>query len=187
MTQSEARGHYYQLHKLLVGDVAAAAISATFVTPAIVIIDRAVVEKVASHQPFLRTLWSHTKFAVTRPRRFVFSRPFGILWTLYASTFTAANTSETVVKYWKPAAAGAVTFVATVLVNTPLGIWKDLQFARIYGGSRANETLNSKVPVVQHSAKKAITSRVPVGGLSRAPVAVFLLRDSLTLYGAFGA
>ncbi|OTA95581.1 hypothetical protein M434DRAFT_69197 [Hypoxylon sp. CO27-5] len=171
MTESGAQGHYYQLQKLLIGDVGAAAISATFVTPAIVIIDRAVVEKVASHQPFLRTLWTHTKSAVTRPRCFVFSRPFGILWTLYAATFTAANTSETVVKDWKPAAVGAVTFVATVLVNVPLGIWKDLRFAQIYGGAGVNEP--------------PIAPAVPTAGIPRAPAAVFLLRDSLTLYGSF--
>ncbi|OTA61632.1 hypothetical protein K449DRAFT_434724 [Hypoxylon sp. EC38] len=185
MTQPGVPDHYYRLQKLLIGDVGAAAISATFVTPAIVIIDRAVVEKVASHQPFLRTLWAHTKSAVTRPGRFVFSRPFGILWTLYAATFTAANTSETVVKDWKPAAVGAVTFVATVLVNVPLGIWKDLRFAQIYGGAGVNEPPSLKSPVVHAPVSRAVAPAVPTAGLPRAPAAVFLLRDSLTLYGSF--
>ncbi|OTB00468.1 hypothetical protein M426DRAFT_15411 [Hypoxylon sp. CI-4A] len=186
MTQSRADGHDYRFPKQLAGDLVAAGISATLVTPATAIIDRAVVEKVASHEPFLRTLWTHTKSAVTRPGSFVFSRPFGILWTLYAATFSVANASETIVKDWRPAAVGTVTLVATVLVNVPLGIWKDLRFAKIYGGAEANKTPSLKsAAVAQPATAKVAAPPVPVSRLPKAPAAVFLLRDSLTLYGSF--
>ena len=152
----------------------------------IIIVRRAVVEKVASQQPFLHTLWAHTKSAVRRPGCFVFSRPFAILWNLYAATFIAANGVETLVSDWRPAAVSTATFLATVAVNVPLGISKDLRFAQIYGGAevaKSSPTSNIQVPAEGVGAK---IPQVRAGGTSRATAAVFLLRDSLTLFGSFG-
>ncbi|RYP88190.1 hypothetical protein DL769_000288 [Monosporascus sp. CRB-8-3] len=138
----------------------------------------------------MRTLWTHTKSAVTRPGRFVFARPFGIPWTLYAATFSAANGSDTIVREWRPAAAGTAAFLATVAVNVPLGIWKDLQFARIYGGgTETNKALPalSNLPHSVHAtpATKVPAARAHASRLPRAVAAVFLFRDSLTLFGSF--
>ena len=131
-------------------------------------------------------MWTHTKSAIRRPGRFVFSRPFAILWNLYAATFTAANGVDTLVSDWRPAAVSTATFLATVAVNVPLGISKDLRFARIYGGTEATKTASvSNIPV-QAEGVGAKIPQVRAGGTSRATAAVFLLRDSLTLFGSFG-
>lgn len=61
--------------------------------------------------------------------------------------------------------------VATLLVNVPLGIWKDVRFAQIFGGT----------------TRTGATSRSPLGA-ARTPsraMAAFLLRDSLTIFGGF--
>lgn len=136
------------------------------------------VEKIAHRQSFVRSLWAHAKFAVTQPRQFVFYRPFGIIWTLYAVTYTVASGSDTIARNWLHAGAGTITFLATTAVNVPLGVWKDVQFARIYGGpGKATD-----VPPHTKSGTQPVLSR---RGVPRAAAAVFLLRDSLTIFGSF--
>lgn len=65
---------------------------------------------------------------------------------------------------------GTITFVSTTVVNVPLGVWKDISFAQIYGAS-------SLSPEQQ---LKKLKSRVP-----RSATATFLFRDSLTIFGSF--
>ena len=137
----------------------------------------------------MRTLWTHTKTALRRPGAFVFSRPFAILWNLYAATFTAANTVDTLVSDWRPAAVSTATFLATVAVNVPLGIRKDLRFAECFGGPVTTKTVSaSAIPVQAVQATEAAVKAptVRAGVASRATAAVFLFRDSLTLFGSFG-
>ena len=134
----------------------------------------------------MRTLWTHTKTALKRPRSFVFSRPFAILWNLYAATFTAANTADTIVSDWRPSAASIATFLATVAVNVPLGISKDLRFAKCYGGPEATKTVSASAIPLKATEAAVKAPQVRAGVASRATAAVFLFRDSLTLFGSFG-
>ena len=93
---------------------------------------------------------------------------------------------DTLVSDWRPAAVSTATFLATVAVNVPLGISKDLRFARIYGGGETTKTASAANIPVQAAEAGVKTPQVRVGGQSRATAAVFLLRDSLTLFGSFG-
>lgn len=97
------------------------------------------------------------------------------MWALYAATYTAANTSETISHRLEYNAVEPVKLASTLLVNVPLGIWKDVQFAKFFG--KAPLPSNAKALPKAALASPAV---VPRGAL-----AAFLLRDSLTIFGGF--
>ncbi|RKK42628.1 hypothetical protein BFJ66_g10389 [Fusarium oxysporum f. sp. cepae] len=97
------------------------------------------------------------------------SRPFGIVWVLYAVTFGTANATETVASRLKSTTISSLSFIPISLVNVPLGIWKDLKLAQIYS---AQPTERAKV--------RQVVKRV-----SRASMTAFLIRDSATMFGSF--
>ncbi|KAB8271075.1 hypothetical protein BDV30DRAFT_250233 [Aspergillus minisclerotigenes] len=155
----------------LAGDLTAAAVSASLIAPTVTIIDRALVERAASDRPLLQSLRSHTVAALKRPGAFVFSRPFGLVWTLYGATYAVANGTETITKEICPARVDPITFATTFIVNVPLGVWKDIRFAQLFGTQ------------IQSSAKDAL--RVSSRIVSKAATATFLLRDGVTIFGSF--
>ncbi|CAN9128820.1 unnamed protein product [Alternaria alternata] len=120
------------LAAVLAGDVAAATISATVISPILTVIDRSVVENAApANQHLLSTLRTNILNSVRRPRLLFATKPFLYMWTLYAATYTTANTVESI---GTAITAGAdrilissITFISTCLVNVPLGVWKDLK------------------------------------------------------------
>lgn len=137
-------------------------------------ISRALVEKSSLNQSILRGLRNHTLAAVKNPARFVFQVPFGIIWALYAATYTVANGADTIGNELEAPAIGMITFMSTTLVNVPLGVWKDVRFAQIFGTSRTSDNVQA-----------ARTSLVSNRGFVRAATAIFLLRDSITIFGSF--
>ncbi|KAL4880773.1 hypothetical protein BJY04DRAFT_218931 [Aspergillus karnatakaensis] len=157
----------------LAGDITAATLSATLVSPIITIIDRSLVEKASYSKPILQSLRSHAHAAITHPRHFLFSRPHGHVFTLYAATYTVANTTETVTRQTHPSVSDAVTFIATFLVNVPLGVWKDIRFAQLFGTSSSTVNPASKtLPIPKKTGSKAATTTL-------------LVRDAITIYGSF--
>ncbi|KAE8308252.1 hypothetical protein BDV41DRAFT_568396 [Aspergillus transmontanensis] len=155
----------------LAGDLTAAAVSASLIAPTVTIIDRALVERAASDRPLLQSLRSHTVAALKRPGAFVFSRPLGLVWTLYGATYAVANGTETITKEICPARVDPITFATTFIVNVPLGVWKDIRFAQLFGTQ------------IQSSAKDGL--RVSSRIVSKAATATFLLRDGVTIFGSF--
>lgn len=155
--------------------------------------DRAVVEKTLYGDSVLRSLWVNTVHAASRPRSFLFGRPFAIIWTLYAATYTVASCSNTLTGKYYPAVVNAATFLATTAINVPLGIWKDIRFAQIFShhhtagaishdASRAPTTASSKL-----SLASSPISSVPTPSPRRMPrvvAGVFLARDAITLFGS---
>ncbi|KAI9933003.1 hypothetical protein MW887_009257 [Aspergillus wentii] len=154
----------------LAGDLAAAAVSATLVAPTVTLLDRSLTEKASSNKPLLRGLRAHAIAALRHPGRFVFSRPFGLVWTLYAATYAVANATDTVTRETHPSSSASITFISTFAVNVPLGVWKDISFAQLFG--------NSPDPI----AKTALRSTRAV---STAATATFLVRDAATIFGSF--
>lgn len=136
---------------------------------------RSVVERTVLKRSLLESLKSQAKLALLNPKRFVFCKPFGIVWALYAATYTAANASETITHRLECQAVEPVKLASTLLVNVPLGIWKDVQFGKIFGNKPAP-------PNVKGSPKAALGSSALV---SRGALAAFLLRDALTIFGGF--
>ncbi|KKY17633.1 hypothetical protein UCDDS831_g06341 [Diplodia seriata] len=174
----------------LFGDLFAAAVTATLVAPSVTLIDRqvdakpslvidlltsltrVVVEKASSNKPLLRGLRCHSLAALERPGKLFLARPFTSVWTLYAATYAVANSAETVTKDFGLAAAGTITFAATLAVNIPLGVKKDLRFAQCYGSA------------AELAAKQALKPR-PAASVPKAAAATFLVRDALTIFGSF--
>ncbi|CEJ59738.1 hypothetical protein PMG11_08350 [Penicillium brasilianum] len=162
------------LPRRLAGDVGAAAVSATLITPIITVIDRALVEKSSFNQPIIRGLRNHTLVALRNPARFVFQVPFGLIWTLYTATYAVANGTDTIGTELKAPATGMITFLSTTIVNVPLGVWKDIRFAKIFGTQKGPDSVETvRKSVVQNK------------GIARAATAMFLARDSITIFGSF--
>lgn len=191
MEYSEAQRHAHRSHVLwqkLGGDLTAATLSATLVSPTVTIIDRcvvsqlrwtllivdrALVEKASYHKPILYSLRSHAHAALKHPSRFIFSRPYGSVFTLYAATYSVANGTETITKETHLSMADAVTFLCTFLVNVPLGVLKDIRFAQLFGiSSHAAAPARKTLPVPRRTGSAAVT-------------ATLLLRDAITIFGSF--
>ncbi|CAM1509725.1 Fc.00g000600.m01.CDS01 [Cosmosporella sp. VM-42] len=176
-TQKTAPGHsstpsYNFLYGRLAGDLAAAAVSATLVAPTVAIMDRAIVERISFGQSLLYGLRMHTVSALRHPGKFLYSRPFGLVWTLYAGTYAVASCAESLATEFQAAATGTITFVSTMLVNVPLGVWKDLRFARYFGASNVPSVSQPTIPLLRPKVPKAATT-------------TFLLRDAVTIFGSF--
>ncbi|KAJ5389377.1 uncharacterized protein N7496_000445 [Penicillium cataractarum] len=126
-----------RLGELLVADTLVAAGSSALITPAVMIFDRLVVEKSFYNQPMFPAFRRHLWFSITQPATFLTSRPSLLVWSLYTATFATANISETLLSKVYPkidhAIAGMTTFAATFVVNSSVGIWKDVKFAQLFG------------------------------------------------------
>ncbi|TDZ27775.1 putative membrane protein [Colletotrichum spinosum] len=161
----------------LAGDVTAGAISAVLISPAVTILDRisqnrAVVERTSTGRPLIRGLRSQLSSALRRPRSFFLAKPLGIVWALYAGTYITANAATTLAeRYDGPTAVSTATFASTFLVNVPLGVWKDVRFAEIFGSGVSSETAPKTVSAPRR--------------LPRAATAAFLVRDAVTIFGSF--
>uniref|UniRef100_A0A8H7NC96 Mitochondrial carrier n=1 Tax=Bionectria ochroleuca TaxID=29856 RepID=A0A8H7NC96_BIOOC len=157
-----------RLFRALAGDAVAGFVSATLISPIVAIIDRSMVEKISINQPLLTGMRRNGIAALTHPARFLFGRPFGLVWALYAGTYVVANGTETLGDEFKMAAVGTVTFFTTMLVNVPLGVWKDVSYARLFAAVDPNKKITSIIP----KTPKSVT-------------ATFLFRDALTIFGSF--
>ncbi|KAI0438366.1 hypothetical protein F4803DRAFT_535162 [Xylaria telfairii] len=156
--------------------------------------DRAVVEKTLYRDSVLRSLWVNTIHAASRPKSFFLGRPFAIIWTLYAATYTVASCSNTLTGKYYPAVVNATTFLATTIINVPLGIWKDVRFAQIFSHHHAAGAISHEASRTSTAAGSKLslagspTSFVPTLSPRRMPRAVagvFLARDAITLFGSF--
>lgn len=148
-------------------DAASAATASTMVAPIITIIDQAIVRKAASSASISTSLLTSAKAAVIRPHSFVASRPFLLIFSLYYSTYFTANAIDTLTSTLEDHKASHVTagptkFAATSVVNMSLCVYKDSQFARMFGSSSAPA---SKIPKISY--------------------ALFACRDSLTIFASF--
>ncbi|KAF2685813.1 hypothetical protein K458DRAFT_477097 [Lentithecium fluviatile CBS 122367] len=143
------------LTKILVGDFAAAAFSATLISPVITVIDRAVVENVAYSN---RSLYSLLK-------TYILFESIGDAVTRGTNHFMV----------------NPITFLSTCIVNVPLGVWKDVRFVQAYGRSAMPAT-SVLAPATKRGNPGLSIQRPRV---SKAVGATFLLRDSTTIFGSF--
>ncbi|KAJ5580075.1 uncharacterized protein N7459_006060 [Penicillium hispanicum] len=184
-----------RLGELLAADTLVAAGSATLITPAVMIFDRLVVEKSFYNQPLLPAFRKHLWFSITQPATFLTSRPSLLVWSLYTATFATANMSETLLNKVYPAIdhaiAGMTTFASTFVVNSSVGIWKDVKFAQMFGHNRTAPPASSTPSTSSTAQPKSDTPPPKTArsiGRTRIPLATysaFLLRDGLTIFGSF--
>ncbi|KAJ5222616.1 uncharacterized protein N7469_008856 [Penicillium citrinum] len=181
-----------RLSELMVADTLVAAGSATLITPAVMIFDRLVVEKSFYNQPLFPAFRRHLWFSLTQPATFLTSRPSLLVWGLYTATFATANISETLFSTVYPkidhAIAGMTTFASTFVVNSSVGIWKDVKFAQLFGHPRPASSTppttqpqpDAKPPPPPKTVRSIGRTRIPLATYS-----AFLLRDGLTIFGSF--
>ncbi|KAJ6000204.1 hypothetical protein N7481_000613 [Penicillium waksmanii] len=162
-----------RLAELMVADTLVAAGSATLITPAVMIFDRLVVEKSFYNQPLFPAFRRHLWFSITQPATFLVSRPSLLVWGLYTATFATANMSETLLNKVYPkidhAIAGMTTFASTFVVNSSVGIWKDVKFAQLFGSPKPTKTPS---PTPQPDAKPPPPQKMPHTQLSFLPAMV---------------
>lgn len=100
-----------------------------------------------------------------RPHHFLLSRPFALIFALYTGTYLTANTLDTFKSTTSNRPASSTTsgpskFLATSTANLSLCLYKDSQFARLFG----------------------MTASRPVPGVS---YALFAARDCMTVFASF--
>ena len=123
-------------------------------------------EKAISQKPILGTIRAQLAEWIRHPQRLFVSRPVHIMCVLYAATFTVANTSDTILRSLGGSVpAEPLRVAATLLVNVPLGIWKDVRFTQMFGSGKA--------------------VNVPRPRPTAPAMAAFLMRDCMTIFGGF--
>ncbi|KAL8243649.1 hypothetical protein R6Q59_009907 [Mikania micrantha] len=162
-----ARWNTTNLGLRIAADGASAATASAMVAPIICVIDKAIVQKAATGAPITRSLHDTIKPALLRPYNFITSRPFLLIFSLYFSTYFTANSIDTATSTVSAKPSDSVTasgtkFVATSAVNMSMCVYKDSQFARMFGSSSS--------PAV----------RIP-----KLSYALFATRDCMTIFASF--
>ncbi|KAJ5062225.1 hypothetical protein J3E74DRAFT_268553 [Bipolaris maydis] len=182
-TQSITRGwRNSRLPSYLAGDVSAAFLSATLISPILTAIDRAVVENVSSTtRPLSTALKENLLCTIRYPKSFFAAKPFIYMWMLYAATYTTANSMNTLTSISMNKSpeflANSLIFIATCTVNVPLRVCKDICFVQTFGGRPPGpaNTPQTKPPLPPRSPTK----------FPKAVAATFLARDAITILGSF--
>lgn len=130
---------------------------------------RSVIETLSLNRPLRTSLKENIVCAAFHPRKFIAGRPFALVCGLYTATFGVANVVETLATEYNKTALGTLTFLSVLSVNVPLGIWKDLKFADMYGTRAAAATTPQQLQPQR----------------PRAAVAAFLFRDAATIFSSF--
>ena len=131
---------------------------------------RAIIENASGRLALRASILSSFGALLTRPHIFLTSRPFLLVHTLYFGTYAMANSIDTLSSTIKNKApntttAGPTKFLATTSVNMSLCLYKDSQFARMFG-PRLSSALSPRV-------------------IPKPSYALFALRDSLTIFASF--
>lgn len=145
----------------------------------------------STSSPLLRTLAKNLLCPLTHPRRFFATKPVFVVWTLYAATYLTANVTETVSeKYFaiEKALTGTIVSSVVFIVNTPLGVWKDVRFSQIFSSPQEPQAAKISRAAAQTGAgsHKAISPQPAVPRkMPTSATAAFLMRDVITVFGSF--
>ena len=127
-----------------------------------------IVNKAATGRSLLPCLAEAARPALTSPHTFVASKPFLLIFGLYFATYLTANTIDTATSTVRGQAAKTMTsntpkFLATSAVNMTFCVYKDSQFARMFGKP----------------------STGPAAAIPLLSYALFAARDSMTIFASF--
>ncbi|KAI1861302.1 uncharacterized protein JN550_010981 [Neoarthrinium moseri] len=168
------------LQRQLPADGAAAVVAAASISSIITVTDRSVVENVSTRSPLLKIMAKNFAGIFTRPRSFFSTRALYIVCTMYTLTYFTANSSETLIDNFTDtnrALTGTCVSSAVFVVNTPLGVWKDVRFAQVFG---------ARPETVQGTGSKVVASCVKAPRkMPMSVTSVFLARDFITVFGSF--
>ncbi|KAF3039819.1 hypothetical protein E8E11_004028 [Didymella keratinophila] len=147
-------------------DAIAAFAAGALVAPVITMIDKGIMENASGRNTLSESLKKSAREMLVKPHRFVGSKPFVLVFSLYFGTYLTANTIDTVSSArtntpYSSTTAGTPKFLATSTSNLALCLYKDNQFTQLFGSS------GSKRPVP-----------LPT-------FALFTVRDCLTIFASF--
>ncbi|KAL8903281.1 MAG: hypothetical protein Q9207_004023 [Kuettlingeria erythrocarpa] len=123
-------------------------------------------ENASGRLSLISSISSSLRAVLTRPHTFVASRPFRLISAVYFSTYLTANSIDTISstlaeKAPSHSAPSFSKFFATSTVNMSFGLYKDSQFAQMFGTS----VIRRSIPTASY--------------------ALFALRDSITIFASF--
>ncbi|KZM18692.1 hypothetical protein ST47_g10052 [Ascochyta rabiei] len=157
--------------------------SATLLSLVLTAIDRAVVENAArsGQNPLAQASRTNILCSFRHPRRFFGTKPFFIIWILYAATYTTANIVETTARHSTRRAdellVQSITFLLTITINVPLGVWEDVHFVQMFG--RPSTPVAAQTEAARVKSPPVQRPRFP-----RTVARTFLVRDAITIFGA---
>ena len=164
-SEQDGRWNTTKLGPRLGVDLMCAATAGGLVAPLITIIDKSIIENASGKRPMMASIRASLSTLLLRPHHFLVSRPFRLIFMLYAGTYLTANTLDTAKSTIdnKPASAttsGMAKFTATSTANLSLCLYKDSQFTKMFG------TVSPRpIPPVSY--------------------ALFAARDCLTIFASF--
>ena len=172
---STVRYNVDHLPRRLLFDLASAIVASGLVAPLVTLLDKSIVLRTHSAEPLRSIIASSLRTALRRPLAFLTSTPYLLIHGLYASTYLAANATDT----WLSAlrtlplqhiSSGPEKFAATSAVNMSVCLYKDARCARFFGAA------------ADTTAQSAIRMTVP-----RTSLVLFATRDALTIFASFNA
>lgn len=147
-------------------DAVSAGAAGALVAPVITIIDKGIIENASGRNTLGNSLKQSARELLLRPHRFIASKPFALIFSLYFGTYFTANTIDTASStvHSTPASittAGTSKFLAVSTSNLALCLYKDNKFTQLFGST------GSKRPVP-----------LPT-------FALFTVRDCMTIFASF--
>jgi len=153
---------------LLAGDVMVACGVTFGISPFMVVIDKAIVQRAAGTHTILRSGMESFSSMIRNPYRTVKSPTFLLMWTVYAATYTTVNCCKTILEHreqFKEAEesekisslsssgnndnkANMSVFLGTTVINSASSMWKDRYFAMQFGVAKAANA--AKVPLITY-------------------------------------
>jgi hypothetical protein len=120
------------LGRRLCSDVVAAAISSALAAPFVAAIDTAITKNASGAQRLFDSLREELRSLGTTPGRYLRGPPFRWLWTVFFSTYVAANTATTL-SHERGISATMPVLASSTAANMSSAMAKDTAFARMYG------------------------------------------------------
>ncbi|KAF1843586.1 uncharacterized protein K460DRAFT_407929 [Cucurbitaria berberidis CBS 394.84] len=150
-------------------DALSAGAAGILVAPIITMIDKGIIENASGRNTLGDSLKKSALELLARPHRFMASKPFVLIFSLYFGTYFTANTIDTASATLHPTTstpstitAGTPKFLATSTANLALCLYKDNQFTRLF------------------AAPGSTPRPVPLPTF-----ALFTIRDCLTIFASF--
>lgn len=125
-------------YKHLLGDVVVACGVTLGIAPFMTVVDKAIVQQAAGTHTVLQSSRESLGQMIRRPVSYVRSPMFLMMWGVYAATYTAANSLNTMVEFYsdkktKRHSNKTVIFLGTTLVNSSSSLMKDRAYAKMFG------------------------------------------------------
>ncbi|KAL6703857.1 hypothetical protein ACN47E_008991 [Coniothyrium glycines] len=148
-------------------DALSAGAAGILIAPIITMIDKGIMENASGRNTLGVSLKNSALELLSRPHRFIASKPFVLIFSLYFGTYLTANTIDTASSTLShtpltSTTSGTPKFLATSTANLALCLYKDNQFTKLF------------------SAATSTPRPVPLPTF-----ALFTVRDCLTIFASF--